>query len=110
MRKEEAIKSFNKIIMLSQKGEVDKYYNFELQALEHFRHEKEFMRRTKNAFISFIPREFIKEVSECYPISYPTLKRCLKEHGLRLRLNELRDYYATSMVRNGLIREEVDLL
>jgi len=27
-----------------------------------------------------------------------------------MRLNELRDYYATFMVHNGLIREEVDLL
>jgi hypothetical protein len=29
---------------------------------------------------------------------------------LNMRLKELRDYYATFMVHNGLIREEVDLL
>ncbi len=31
-------------------------------------------------------------------------------NGSSVRLNELRDYYATFMVHNGLIREEVDLL
>jgi len=110
LRKEEAVKSFNRIILLSQRGELDKYYNFELEALEHFRYGKEFIRRTKNAFISFVSREFVDEIANCKPISYKTLKRHLKKNGLNSRLNELRDYYATFMVRNGLIREEVDLL
>ncbi|MGC8940413.1 MAG: hypothetical protein ACP5KU_07970 [Candidatus Bathyarchaeia archaeon] len=29
---------------------------------------------------------------------------------MKLRINELRDYFATFMVKHGLIREEVDLL
>jgi intergrase/recombinase len=29
---------------------------------------------------------------------------------LKVRINELRDYFATFMVKHGLIREEVDLL
>lgn len=33
LRKNKALKSFNKIITLSQSGRLDKYYNFELQAL-----------------------------------------------------------------------------
>mgnify|MGYP000145909205 CR=1 FL=1 len=110
LRKEEAVKSFNKIITLSHRGELERYYNFELEALEHFRFPKEFIRRTKNAFISFIPSEFIKEVANSKPISYTTLKRHLRENKLKVRLNELRDYYATFMVRNGSIREEVDFL
>ena len=30
--------------------------------------------------------------------------------NLNLRINELRDYFGTFMVRHGLIKEEVDLL
>jgi len=32
------------------------------------------------------------------------------KNGLKVRINELRDYFATFMVKHGLIREEVDLL
>jgi intergrase/recombinase len=110
LRKGEAVESFNKVIMLSKRGELDRYYNFELKALEHFRFREKFVRKTKNAFISFIPREFVEKIAKCKPVSYPTLKRSLKCLGLNSRFNELRDDYATFMVRNGLIREEVDLL
>lgn len=35
----------------------------------------------------------------CNFMSYPKLKKRLKKHGLNMRLNELRDYFATFMVR-----------
>jgi len=43
-------------------------------------------------------------------VTYPAIIKRLKRKGLRTRISDLRDYYATSMVKHGLIREEVDLL
>jgi intergrase/recombinase len=110
LRKGEAINSFNLIIKLSQKGKLNKYYNKELQSLEHFRFGKLFLRGSKNVFFSFIPSQLIDKIAKCKSISETTLKRHLKRNGLKSRLNELRDYFATFMVYNGLIREEADLL
>ena len=110
IRRGEAINSFNLIIRLAKTGEINSYYNSDLQSLEHFRFERVFMRRTKNVFFSFIPEAFIQQVAQSTPISYTTLKRRLKANGMKLRLHELRDHYATFMVHNGLIREEVDIL
>jgi intergrase/recombinase len=110
LRKGEAIKSFNMIISLSSDGKLNEYYNSDLQTLEHFRFEKDFIRRTKNVFFSFVPNKFIEEIVKCRPISSNTLKKHLRKNGLKLRLNELRDHFATFMVHNGLIREEVDIL
>jgi intergrase/recombinase len=110
LRKGEAINSFNLIITLSQKGKLNKYYNKELQALEHFRFGKLFLRGSKNVFFSFIPSQLIEKIAKCKLISETTLKRHLKKNCLKSRLNEIRDHFATFMVYNGLIREEADLL
>jgi intergrase/recombinase len=110
LRKGEAISSFNLIIKLSQKGKLNEYYNKELQALEHFRFGRLFLRGSKNVFFSFIPNQLIEKIAKCKPISETTLKRHLKRNGLKSRLNELRDHFATFMVYNGLIKEEADLL
>lgn len=61
-------------------------------------------------FISFISLEFVEEIANCKSVSILALKRHSKENKLKMRLNELRDNFATFMVWNGLIREEVDLL
>ena len=50
------------------------------------------------------------ENSKSDPVTYAAIIKRLKRKGPRTRINELRDYYATSMVKHGLIREEVDLL
>jgi len=50
------------------------------------------------------------ENSRCKPITYDVIGKRLRRRGLRVRINELRDFYATFMVRHGLIKEEVDLL
>jgi len=110
LRKGEAIKAFNMIIRLHQDGKLSEYYNLELQSLEHFRFENAFIRGSKNVFFSFIPKQFIEQIATCKPISYITLRKHLKKHGMKARLNELRDYYATFMVHHGLIKEEADLL
>jgi len=110
IRTGEAINSFNKTIELSNRGELEEYYNAELSSLEHFKLPSLFLRRKKNVFFTFVRREFLEQITRSKPISYGSLRKRLWHSGLNVRLNELRDYYATFMVHNGLIREEVDLL
>ena len=110
LRTGEAFDSFNLIIKLCREDRLHEYYNLDLEALEHFRYGRMFIRGSKNVFLSFIPKDLIKQIAKCNFMSYPKLKKRLKKHGLNMRLNELRDYFATFMVHHGLLREEVDLL
>jgi len=110
LRKNEAIQSFNLIVHLHENADLENYYNEKLNCLEHFRYKEIFLRRTKNAYISFIPKDFIQKIDKSDLVTYPAIIKRLKRRDLRTRINELRDYYATFMVRHGLIREEVDLL
>ena len=110
LRKGEAIKSWNLIIKLNRKGALKEYYNEDLESLEHFKYESLFIRGSKNVFFSFIPKFFTQEITQCSPVSQSTIRRRINKLGLKLRINELRDYHATFMIHHGLIREEVDLL
>ena len=110
IRTGEAINSFNKIIELSAKGELEEYYNTELSSLEHFKLPSLFLRGKKNVFFTFVRNDFLEKIAESKSISYGSLRERLWHNRLNLRLKELRDYFATFMVHNGLIREEVDLL
>ena len=110
IRKTEAINAFNQVVMLQGNGKLGDYYNADLQSLEHFKFPEKFIRDTKNVFFSFVPDSLIKQVLACDRISHTTLKRKLKKHGLDLRFDELRDYWATFLVHNGVIQQEVDLL
>jgi intergrase/recombinase len=109
IRKGEAITAFNKIQELGIHN-LPEYYNKEIKALEHFRYKESFLRTTKNVYVSIIPEPFALEICNGQKVTYPAIVKELSHNGLRCRLNELRDYFGTFMVRHGLIREEVDLL
>jgi intergrase/recombinase len=110
LRRTEAIESFNLIIKLSKTQGLDGYYNKSLNTLEHFRFPQTFLRITKNAFVSIVPEELVTEITLSKPLTFEALRKRLQRRGVATRINELRDYYGTFMVRHGLIREEVDLL
>jgi hypothetical protein len=110
VRKEEGITSFNKIIELSKQGNLSNYYNDEFNALQHFVFKELFLRNTKNLYVSIIEKPLLLEVARSGPLTYEQLRKRLARHGLKLRINELRDYYGSFMVRHNLIKEEVDLL
>jgi intergrase/recombinase len=109
LRKSEAIESFNLIIKLSQQNKLSDYLNPENGIIEHFRF-KEFLRGTKNAFISIIPESLITEIAQSSPVTSPQIIKKLQRAGLKSRINELRDYYGTWLVRHGVIKEEQDLI
>ena len=110
LRKSEAIESFNLMIELHDKENLSAYYNEKLGTIEHFKYPDTFFRRTKNVFISMIPKRMIYQIAQCNPVTYEMVRKRLYRRRKSVRINELRDYYATFMVRHGLIKEEVDLL
>jgi intergrase/recombinase len=110
LRKSEAIESFNLIIELSQQSKLTSYVNSDNGIIEHFRFPKLFLRGTKNAFISIIPESLITEISQSSPVTSPQIIKKLQRAGIRTRINELRDFYGTWLVRHGVIKEEQDFL
>jgi intergrase/recombinase len=109
LRVSEGISSFNLIIELSKNNELDEYYNEELEILGHYKY-KQFLRNSKNVYITVIPKDYVMTIAESRPVHYITIRKHLAKIGLESRFKELRQQYATFMVRHDLIREEVDLL
>jgi intergrase/recombinase len=110
LRKTEAITSFNKIIQLSRENKLVDYYDSNFNCLVHFKYPKEFIRIKKNAFLSFIPEHLILEIAKTDRVSYNAIRKKLQRNGLRMRINELRDFYGTFMLQHGLLEQEVNLL
>jgi intergrase/recombinase len=62
------------------------------------------------AYVSLVPDELVSEICNSEELTYGQIIKRLNRKGLKLRLNEYRDYFGSFMVRHALIREEVDLL
>jgi intergrase/recombinase len=110
LRRIEAIQSFNKIIEVYRENKLEEYYNPDLQCLMHFKYPRDFIRRTKNCFISFIPEYLIYQIVNSEPVSYNEIRKRLQRKGIKVRINELRDLYGTFMLHHGLLEQEVNLL
>jgi len=109
LRKKEGIQAFNLVIDLAGSGRLAEYFNEDLSMLEHYKH-RQFLRNTKNAYITIIPRELVMQIANSKPVSYSAIHCYLYRKHLKLRLKELRSFYASFMVRHNIISEEVDLL
>ena len=109
LRINEAATAFNQIINFNKNGELNEYYNESLACLEHFKHRNLFLRGTKNAFISFIHPDFIKEITMCSNVNYNRIQCRFKRLGFNLRFKELRSYNNTYLRQNGILAELVDL-
>jgi intergrase/recombinase len=109
LRKNEGIQSFNLIITLSNERKLADYYNEDLSMLEHYKF-KQFLRRTKNAYITFISKDLLMQITNSKLVSYPAIRKSLERKGFKLRVKELRSFYASFMVRHNIISEEADLL
>ena len=110
LRAGEGITSFNLIIELSKQCKLSEYFNPELGILEHFRYKKQFLRGTKNCFISIIPESLIAEIGKSQHVTYPGMIKRLHRHNIHSRISELRDYFGTFMIKHGLVVQEADLL
>jgi len=110
LRTGEAIESFNLIIKLNKENKLSDYYDKEQSLLQHFQFKDIFIRGTKNAYVSFASNELVGEICNSEELTYAQIIKRLTRKGLKLRLNEYRDYFGSFLVKHNLIREEVDLL
>jgi intergrase/recombinase len=109
LRKTEGMLAFNLTIDLQKENRLGEYFNRDLSMLEHYKY-KQFLRNTKNAFISIIPEDLVMRIANSKPVSYHAIHCYLMRKRINLRIKELRSYYASFMVRHGIISEEVDIL
>jgi len=61
LRLNEVALSYNLIIDLAKYNGLSEYYNESNKCLEHFRDLKTYIRRTKKAFGSFVPKELFSK-------------------------------------------------
>ncbi|MCS7114157.1 MAG: integrase [Nitrososphaerota archaeon] len=110
LRFEEAVQSYNLIIDCAEKGKLGEYYNFENEALEHYRFRELFIHRTKKAFISFIPKALVETVSnQRERLTTFKIWNRVKRKGLKCRFSDIREFYATYMTK-WLNPAEIDFL
>ena len=111
MRLNEAIKSWNLIHRLERKNKLSEYYNEQNEALEHFRFKDLFIRRSKKAFISFVPKIFIERIVgyERLGNSNNCIRKRLKNAGLNMRFHDVRKAHATILTKY-LRQPEIDFI
>ena len=110
LRVSEAIASFNQIITLSKQNKLNEYYDENINCLCHFKYPKQFIRRTKNCYITFVTREFLDEISQSQNVTYSSIRKRLQRKKLTMRFDEFRDYFGTHLVNNGILEIEQNLL
>ncbi|MEM3696363.1 MAG: integrase [Candidatus Bathyarchaeia archaeon] len=110
LRLEEAVQSYNLIIELSKKGKLSDYYNEENETLEHFKFKEVFIRKSKKAFASFVPKDLIKQISVLEPFkSKHAVQKRVRLANLPLRFADVREMHA-SFLTKYLKPPEIDFL
>ena len=109
LRYNESIRAYNLVIELAKEGKLSEYYNEENGVLEHFRFKQHFIRRTKKAFISFIPKQLIERISKSERLDWCQIQNWIKRKDLRLKFSDVREFWATYMTKH-LRQPEIDFL
>ena len=91
LRPSEAAASCKLITELSEKNKLDLYLDKDLMMLQHFRFPDLFLRKSKNAYISFITPELLQLVLETKPrMKYSAIDTMIGRHGFNTRTKQLR--------------------
>jgi intergrase/recombinase len=78
--------------------------------LEHFRFKDLFIRRSKKAFVSFVPKDLVLRISRNHPLkSKFGVQKRVKLCGLKLRFADIREAHA-SILTKYLTPSEIDFL
>ena len=104
----EAIGSYNLIVDLAKEGRLSEYYKEEKEVLEHFRFKEVFIRRTKKAFISFVPKALVEAISRNMPLTR-SYAISVRKKGFRLRFGDVREAHGTFLTEY-LRESEIDFL
>jgi intergrase/recombinase len=110
LRLVEAVNSYNLIVKLHEEGKLDEYYNSESEVFEHFKFKEIFFRRSKKAFISFVPAELVERIAAKKPLTSPVaVQNLVRKKGLKVRYSDIRETHATFMTKY-LKDSEIDFL
>jgi intergrase/recombinase len=110
LRPNEAVMSCRLITELSEKKILDRYSDKDLLMLQHFKFPELFLRRSKNAYISFITPQLLNIVLETKPkVKYTALDTKIGRLGFPIKTKQLRKLHATTL-RTYLPQELIDLL
>jgi len=116
----EAVNSYNLIIRLAAsegvklvlngngKSRVSGYFNMEKSTLEHFWFPELFLRRTKKAFISFVPFELVDRISKAAPLNLCGIQTAVKR-CVGLRFSDIREMHG-SFLTKYLKEPEIDFI
>jgi len=110
LRVSEGIESFNLIIKLASDNKLSEYYDENLCSLMHFKFQKLFIRGTKNAFITFVGKDFLDQIANSESVTYSSIRKRLQRNGKSMRFDEFRDYFGTQLVNNGILEIEQNLV
>ena len=110
LRFEESIEAYNLIIKLSNDDKLDSYYNPEKDLLEHYKFKMQFLRRTKKAFVSFVPKELIAKIcSNNKILKKQFIKSKVRRKTQRIRFSDIREIHG-SLLAKTLGSAEIDFL
>jgi hypothetical protein len=109
LRYDESVESYNIIIRLAKECKLNEYYNSEREILEHYKFKEIFIRRTKKAFISFVPKELIHKISDNEPLNIHTIQTRVKRKTKQLRFSDIREAHGTFLTKY-LRESEIDFL
>jgi len=109
LRYKEAINSWNLIVKLSKENHLGDYYKKERSVLEHFRFKDLFIRRSKKAFISFVPVTIVKEISKGKPLTRNILSKRIQRRRIEERFSDVREFHASFMLKY-LRQPEIDFI
>ncbi|MDI6904535.1 MAG: integrase [Candidatus Bathyarchaeia archaeon] len=111
LRPGEACTSAGLLSQLAEAERLDDYLNMDLKMLEHFKYPELFLRRSKNAYISFVPDDVLQLIKRVKPKITPNaLKKALSKKRLPNKIMGLRKLHGTTLRNNGIQSEVVDLL
>ena len=107
----EARNSISLVTKLSEQNKLNEYLDRDLMMLQHFRYPKIFLRKSKNAYISFISNDLLDLVLQYKPsLNHDDLKSRLRKRGLKIQLKYLRKMHGTLLRNQGIPSEFIDIL
>jgi intergrase/recombinase len=105
LRPDEGCKAINLIAQ-----DLENYLDRSNMTLQHFKYPAIFLRRTKNAYVTFVTPEMLEWAKEAAPITYTAIRLACKKRGLDCKLKLLRKVWATTLREAGIPSEIIDLL
>jgi len=106
----EACNSISLVTKLSEQNKLDEYLDRNLMMLQHFKYPQ-FLRKSKNAYISFISNNLLELILRYKPsFNHDDLKSRIRKRGLRIQLKFLRKMHGTLLRDKGIPSEFIDIL